>query len=459
MKRVKMLLCAVLAALMLVGCGGQGTVGGDELPANSVDLTPYTVVQAQYPVYPKQPLEPDYYTSGGEWDDEAFEADWEAYEAALAAIGKGGDAVVDTTALTVFAEETLAQVFSGDENTVYSPVSLYMALAMLTELTEGETRQQVMTLLRAEDADALRQWAQQLWMQLYCDDGLTALRLANAAFVREGAEVHEKALDVLADSYYASAYRVPMGTEEADKAIAEWLDQQTNGLLAEDTAAIRTQESDLLRLYNTLYYKAGWINEFFERGNTEDTFTTADGAEQTATFMHRTVDGGSYLQGADYLAASLGLRGGKMTFVLPDEGVSPQSLLQREGFLSELKGEYDGYGKLEWSVPKFDVHSSVELNGALQALGVTRAFDMHSAEFAPLADWQVYVSKVMQAARVKIDEKGVEAAAYTEVVVADSAAPADELPVVEMDLDRPFIFVIWKGDVPLFIGTVQSPAA
>ena len=84
---------------------------------------------------------------------------------------------------------------------------------------------------------------------------------------------------------------------------------------------------------------------------------------------------------------------------------------------------------------------------------------MNSAEFAPLADWQVFVSNVMQAARVKIDEKGVEAAAYTEVVVADSAAPADELPVVEMDLDRPFIFVIWKGDVPLFIGTVQSLAA
>lgn len=452
MKRVKAIVCGVLAALMLAGCGAQQ--GG----VTDVKLTEYALAEAAYPVYPKQPLESDYYKANGEWDDAAFEADWDAYEAALTAIGKGGDAVVDTTALTGFTEGTLAQIFSGDESTVYSPVSLYMALAMLTELTEGETRQQVMTLLGVEDADALRQWAQRLWMQLYCDDGLTTLRLANAAFVREGADVHQEVLDVLADSYYASAYRVPMGTEAADSAIAGWLNQQTNGLLAEDTAAIQTQESDLLRLYNTLYYKAGWINEFYEGANTEDTFTTAGGAEQTATFMHRTVDSGSYLQGADYLAASLSLRGGKMTFVLPEEGVSPQSLLQREGFLSELKGEYDGDAKLVWSVPKFDVHSSVELNGALQALGVTRAFDMHSAEFAPLADWQVYVSNVMQAARVKIDEKGVEAAAYTEVVAADCAMP-EELQVVELNLNRPFLFVIWKGDVPLFIGTVQSLAA
>lgn len=452
MKRTKGIVCGVLAALLLAGCGAQQ--GG----VTDVKLTEYALAEAAYPAYPRQPMEADYYKSNGEWDDAAFEADWDAYEAALKAIGKGGDAAVDTTALTGFTEDTLAQVFSGDENTVYSPVSLYVALSMLTELTDGETRQQVMTLLGAEDADALRQWTQRLWMQLYCDNGVTTLRLANAAFVREGAEVHQEVLDTLAESYYASSYRVPMGTEEADKTIAGWLNQQTNGLLAEDTATIQTQESDLLRLYNTLYYKAGWINEFYEGSNTEDTFTTADGVEQTATFMHRTVDGGSYLQGADYLAASLSLRDGKMTFVLPDEGVSPQSLLQREGFLSELKGAYDGYGKLVWSVPKFDVHSSVELNGALQALGVTRAFDMNSAEFAPLADWQVFVSNVMQAARVKIDEKGVEAAAYTEVVAADCAMP-EELPPVELNLNRPFLFVIWQGDVPLFIGAVQSLAA
>ena len=41
---------------------------------------------------------------------------------------------------------------------------------------------------------------------------------------------------------------------------------------------------------------------------------------------------------------------------------------------------------------------------------------------------------------------------------AMSAAPED-LPVVEMDLDRPFLFVIFDGNhVPLFVGTVQTVA-
>ena len=84
------------------------------------------------------------------------------------------------------------------------------------------------------------------------------------------------------------------------------------------------------------------------------------------------------------------------------------------------------------------------------------AFDADKADFAPLTDGDAVVSSVMQAARVKIDEEGVEAAAYTEISVNDSA-PMELPSVVEMNLNRPFLFAIFDGnDVPLFIGTVYS---
>ena len=109
-----------------------------------------------------------------------------------------------------------------------------------------------------------------------------------------------------------------------------------------------------------------------------------------------------------------------------------------------------------WSVPKFDVKSSVELKDVLRALGVADAFDADKADFAPLTDGDAVVSSVMQAARVKIDEEGVEAAAYTEISVNDSA-PMEPPSVVEMNLNRPFLFVIFSDDdVPLFVGTVQT---
>ena len=244
-----------------------------------------------------------------------------------------------------------------------------------------------------------------------------------------------------------------MGTEEADRAIAGWLNQQTGGLLSEETGNIRTDADNLLRLYNTIYYKAGW-RAAFENGQTKaDTFTAADGSEQRVDFMHLTETGG-VLQGEGYTAAPRRLKYGRMVFVLPDEGVTPESLLARDGFLTELTGEYS-MADVVWSVPRFDVKSSVDLKDILKALGVTDAFDENVADFTPLTDSGAVVSSVMQAARVKIDEEGVEAAAYTEIV-ADTTAAEEPPPVVEMNLNRPFLFVIFNSDnVPLFVGTVQ----
>ena len=172
-------------------------------------------------------------------------------------------------------------------------------------------------------------------------------------------------------------------------------------------------------------------------------------------FLHQTGEG-TYRKGEGYTAAPKSLKYGRMVFVLPEEGVTPESLLQRQGFLSELAEGYDR-ARVNWSVPRFDVKSSVDLADALKALGVADAFEADKADFTPLTDNIAYVSSVMQAARVKIDEEGVEAAAYTEIVADDSAAM--DPPMVEMNLNRPFAFVIFDGnDVPLFVGTVQTMA-
>ena len=454
MKRMRAILCGVLAALMLAGCGGaEEEVWQSERPAPAVDLTQYAVAEAAYPVLPQEPRYEDYINESGEGDWDAYFAAQETCLEELQKLGKGERP--DDGAVRRFADRTAAEIFTGSENTVYSPISLYVALGMLTELTDGQTRQQVMDLLDAADGEALRQQIRKLWMSVY-QDGDAVCRLANAAFLRENADVKQTAVDTLAQWYYASSYRLPMGTAEADEAIASWLNQQTGGLLSEAAGEIRTEPENLLRLYNTIYYKAGW-REPFESSQTEtDTFTAADGGKQQADFLHKR-DEGSYRKGEGYTAAPMALRYGQMVFVLPEEGVTPESLLQRQGFLSELAGDYDRAERV-WSVPKFDVKSTVDLKGALQALGVTDAFDEVKADLTPLTDDDAVVTSVMQAARVKIDEEGVEAAAYTEIV-ADNTAAIEPPPVVEMDLDRPFLFVIFDGNhVPLFVGTVQTVA-
>ena len=409
MKKVRRILCGALAALLLAGCG-SGAAGE------------YAIVEASYPTRTQKTEER-----------------------------------ADTEELVRFSSETAAKIFAEGENTVYSPVSLYMALGMVTELTEGQTKRQVTNLLGVSDSEALRQWTQSLWRQLYRDEKDSALWLGNAAFLNEAMTFHKEPLEVLAEDYYASSYGLPMGTSGADKTIAAWLNQQTNDLLTDDTGAIRTEKRDLLRLYNTIYYKAAWQAEFFGGATAEDIFTAADGTEQKTDFMHISIEGSPVRKGEGYRCASLHLKdGGEMTFYLPDEGVTVEELLQRENFLGEELAVPTHVVRVNWSVPKFDLHDSLKLNDALQALGVTDAFDKNKADFSPLTEQTAYVESVNQAARVKIDEEGVEAAAYTEVDTNAAAAPPQEMPEEEMNLNRPFLFVIWKDGAPLFVGAVQT---
>ena len=454
-KQARAIVCGVLAALMLAGCGTTVQPKNDERQGGgaAVDLTRYAVKEAVYPAYPEEPNYEEFAGKNGEIDWDAYDAATEEYWAALEKIGKA-DAQPDSAAVTDFAGKTLGSIFADSENRVYSPISLYAALAMLTELTDGSTKQQVMELLGAADSEALHKTVHDLWISVYTDDSKSVCRLANGAFLRENAEVKQSAMDTLAQQYYASSYRVPMGTEEADKAIAGWLNQNTGGLLSEEANSIQTEMDDLLRLYNTIYYKSSWRDAFQSSDTKRETFTAADGVKQTVDFMHAT-DDGSYRRGDGYTASYRRLRFGTMTFVLPDEGVTPESLLQREGFLTDLNGEYSA-ADVVWSVPKFDVKSSTDLGGILQSLGITDAFDGDRADFTPLTDSGARVSRVMQAARVKVDEDGVEAAAYTEIVVADNGM-MESPPVVEMNLNRPFLFVISDNSgTPLFVGTVQT---
>ena len=308
MKRLKAAMCAVLAGLMLAGCAVQPQTDNKRGGGAAVDLTKYVVREAAYPAYPKEPRFEDYFDENGEGDWDAYDAAYTEYREALQKLGKL-DAEPDGDALMAFADRTLDKFFADSENRVYSPISLYAALSMLTEMTDGETKRQVMALLG------------DLWMSVYLDDGRSVCRLANGAFLRENADVKQEAVDTLADWHFASTYRVPMGTEEADKAIAGWLNQNTGGLLSEETGNIRTDGNDLLRLYNTIYYKSGWQDAFKSSQTKQDTFTAANGAKQKTEFMHRT-ESGSYRKGDGYTAAPRSLNYGRMVFVLPDEGAA-----------------------------------------------------------------------------------------------------------------------------------------
>ena len=143
-----------------------------------------------------------------------------------------------------------------------------------------------------------------------------------------------------------------------------------------------------------------------------------------------------------------------MVFVLPDEGTAPESLLQDSDFLGKL--EFDRFGPVEWSVPKFDVNSDLDLMETLHKLGVTDLLSPGKADLSALTDLEASLSDAKQLARVKVDEEGVEAAAATILSFKLTGATIEDPEVCVMDLDRPFLFVIRTENIPRFVGVVNQ---
>lgn len=360
-------------------------------------------------------------------------------------------------------EALTAQFLSGadEENAVLSPVNIYMALAMLAELTDGESRAQLLDLIGSQDIEAVREQAQAIWRACSMDVEEIQCVLASSVWLRDDQGYVQETMDTLANTYYASSYRGEMGSGEINRAIQSWLNEQTRGLLKEQAATIETNPLTVLLLATTIYYSAQWTDEFNEERNYTDVFHAPSG-DVDAEYMYsgRFMD---YYSGDGWGAVRLPLRGGNgMWFILPDEGVSMDALLQNEDVMRLMSaGEADGgeYARVYFSVPKFDIASQLDLTEGLMELGVADVFDPDVSDFTPMTtdtDVPIYVSEATHAARVKIDEEGVEAAAFTVLDAPTSMAPSDE--EIYFTLDRPFLFAISSQDgLPLFAGVVNRP--
>ena len=146
---------------------------------------------------------------------------------------------------------------------------------------------------------------------------------------------------------------------------------------------------------------------------------------------------------------------GSMVFILPDEGVSLDELLEEEKLKEIFEAEDNGYGEVVWQVPKFDFGSKFDMAKELQALGVRDAFDEKEADFSRITEEMAYISDIRQETHISIDEKGVEAAAFTQIDYAGAGLPQDR---ADMILNRPFLYAIETFDgIPIFIGICENP--
>lgn len=360
-----------------------------------------------------------------------------------------------------FSDVLTAKLIDGSRNSNLSPVSVYLALAMTAEGARGETQAAMLRLLGCESVEALRSVCGAMLEKLTVDTEDSALALANSIWMADqtGAlRFNEDYLKVLAQTYRSEASAVDFGKAETGSQIANWITEHTRGKIRISEDAMQFSTETIAVLINTIYLKDAWLDEFYESATEADSFD-GPGGELTVEYMKRTDTGATIVQGNGFMRYSIPLqRIGRMTFILPNEGMSVSDVLgSPERIRALTHGGEEIRANVNIRLPKFKFQDRFDLNDTLKALGIEIAFS-GSADFSGMGDFDGKISQVLQESFIGVDEKGVEAAAYTMVAVDECAMMPEDLPEIDFFLTRPFLYAIEANDgTTLFIGTVIAP--
>lgn len=366
------------------------------------------------------------------------------------------------TAYFEYFKETVGAMSDPDskENFVFSPLSLYLALGMTAEISDGQSRRQILDVLHEEDIESLRSHIKSLFEVTYANDGMATCILADSLWTNSNCKYDSKVLQNLADYYYASAFTGDPESEKYNEMYRSWINEQTDGLLSDFVQDMKLDPMTVMALVSTVNYSAKWDSPFNEQATKPGTFH-APGQDLTCDFM-KSENHTMFYRGESFDSISLDTNGnGYMRLILPNEGVSPESLLSDEECLGFMLNKNNVAKKdmlVTLSLPKFDISQSLNLNEKLKTMGITDIFDSSSADFTTLGTGEknLYISQAIQDVRVSIDEEGCKAAAVTAMMLAGAALPPDDR--IELVFDRPFIFeIVSLTGVPLFIGIVNQP--
>ncbi len=356
--------------------------------------------------------------------------------------------------VNAFGFELHRQVAEPAGNTVTSPLSAAVLLAMVAAGAGGATANEMVELLGLEGPRDTRYAA--LLADLTGQSDVT-LSIANSLWAAEGYPFEEDYLAFVRDIFGATLDEVDLGAPGSAERIDDWVDERTEGLIdaiAEDLGL--PDPNAVLVLLNAVYFLGTWTTTFDEADTRDAPFRLADGSWVEVPTMHRTDPEIETATGDGFTLARLPYGEDErfgMEIILPDEDVPLDDLLARLDVTSwqQSVDRLEPRTPSQLSLPRFELEWDAELTEALQALGMTSAFG--GGDFTPMSPANPWLDTVVQKTYIRVDEEGTEAAAVTGGVMLESAGPPPLL------VDRPFAFTVsdrQTGTI-LFLGSVHDP--
>ena len=372
-----------------------------------------------------------------------------------------------------FGVDLFKQVASQENsNVMLSPLSANVALTMLLNGTDTNTKSQIMEMLGyATDSDLseINAAYQSLLESLLDVDPTTKLSIANAMFHENDFVVKQSYLDILKNDFDTQIRGLDFKDPQTVDVINNWAASQTNQKIKK---VINNIDPELVMfLMNAVYFDGQWSTKFDESKTSDGAFYVNgfpmgydDASEDEAPYVNVDMMKGKinsllkFTSEYKMIEIPYGRKNFSMVIIVP---LKPMEEFL-EDFDSSIWSSFEVLpnGDSDWNeinvvIPKFSFSYEKYLNGILQNLGMEDAFNPNMADLSGISDQDLFVSFVKQNSFIEVDESGTEAAAVTTIGIGVTSAPSE----LVFHVDSPFVFLIRERttNTVLFMGKVLNP--
>ncbi len=366
-------------------------------------------------------------------------------------------AVHDMTADFAFDYLKTSSAYS-DGNTLVSPFSAMALLAMTSNGAEGKTKEEILNVIGTSGCSVsdVNEYYQSVYKQLQEVDKNVKFKSANSIWIQEGFPIRDSFREILNGSYDAEAANVDFSKPSATDIINARIKDKTRGMIPSFFKPGVLNASVVTA--NAVYFKAWWRRNFKDDTKRKE-FTNADKTSSDVDMMrdyfpHGYTDTGK----AQVLRKEYGNEAYSMYFILPSEADGLADIINTldadswNQIKSSMKQEY-----VHIELPRFEIGDDRSIKDILMDMGIRTAFTP-SADFSSMSAVPLFIGKVQQNTKIKLDTKGTVAVSATVDEIWNTSNGNTTTPVyIPFIVDHPFAFIIEEVStgVILFMGIVN----
>lgn len=361
-------------------------------------------------------------------------------------------------------------------NFCISPVSIYMALAIACEVTEGETRQEILDAVGVTYEEVV-QFTKYLYAfhnkeykytNTFGGGGVSAREeLSNSLWMDTGSIYNLTCVERLASDYNCDIFSASFKDGTAKKMINQYIEYKTHGVV---NGNLDFSKDTFFSIINTFYLKEIWNElgknltltlEYYEFENSNESIT------KTQLLKGYHIPGKAYEDQSFSSFYTETQHGYRLHFIVPAEGKRLIDVFNEKNISKILSIENYGYIDHENQqlhhtriyFPEFSASFSGNLKNILgESFGVSALFNEERCDFSPLFATPAFCESIIHKCELNVSAKGIEGAAITAMQGATSPAPPEYEEVFhDYIIDKNFGFVLTDAyGTVLFSGAIST---